>query len=241
LRTVIVILSAALAIGCKDKPKTQPTVGSGSQSIAEGPATPGSHANPGHVLKLPKATGTPPNKSTALLTKQQLEKMSTLEFPGFKRDLRHIDERTLELRYKTEERPKIMVTVTPSHCFNCVPIELDKWKAKGDGLKTLLAPELRELSSTTFEVDQTELAGAKMIYTYQLGWIFGKDPQTDEQKGAYSNAYALYYNDGKNMIRVVAEYKDDPPGSREAMIKLVPREDLEKTAKAFVDAFTHVW
>jgi hypothetical protein len=50
----------------------------------------------------------------------------------------------------------------------------------------------------------------------------------------------LYYNDGVNKIRVVAEYKDDP-ATREEMLTVAPKEDLEKLGKAFFDAYTHAW
>ena len=63
---------------------------------------------------------------------------------------------------------------------------------------------------------------------------------TGQPQGSYSNAYVLYFNDGINQIRVVAEYKDDAM-SREDMLKVAPREDLEKLAKSFLDAFTHAW
>jgi hypothetical protein len=58
--------------------------------------------------------------------------------------------------------------------------------------------------------------------------------------GAFSDAYALYYNDGVNQIRVVAEYKDDPT-TREDMLAIAPKEDLERLAKAFLAAYTHAW
>jgi hypothetical protein len=58
---------------------------------------------------------------------------------------------------------------------------------------------------------------------------------------AFSHAYTLYYNDGQNQIRVVAEYKDDATDSKEAMAKLVPKDDLEAVAKAFADVYTQAW
>ena len=58
---------------------------------------------------------------------------------------------------------------------------------------------------------------------------------------AFSHAYTLYYNDGANQLRVVAEYKDDATESKAAMAKLVPREDLEAVAKAFAEVYTQAW
>jgi hypothetical protein len=58
---------------------------------------------------------------------------------------------------------------------------------------------------------------------------------------AWTHAYTLYWNDGQNQIRVVAEYKDDPLLNKEAMAKEVPRADLENVAKAFMDVYTQAW
>jgi hypothetical protein len=58
---------------------------------------------------------------------------------------------------------------------------------------------------------------------------------------SWSHAYTLYYNDGQNQIRVVAEYKDDPLITKEAMAEQVPRTDLENVAQAFMDVYTQAW
>jgi len=42
-------------------------------------------------------------------------------------------------------------------------------------------------------------------------------------------------------IRVVAEYVDDPVGTKELLAKSVPKATLEKTATAFLDAFVQSW
>ena len=58
---------------------------------------------------------------------------------------------------------------------------------------------------------------------------------------SYTDAYFLYYNDGVNTIRVVAEYKDDPRETKEKMAEAVPKSDLENVARAFMDAYVHAW
>ena len=63
---------------------------------------------------------------------------------------------------------------------------------------------------------------AEVIATYQFGMLDGKDEQGQPQ-GAYSNAYAIYFNDAVNQIRVVAEYKDDWV-TRADMLAIAPRE-----------------
>ena len=117
-------------------------------------------------------------------------------------------------------------------------MDLEKWKAKGDAMKVLLAEDLRSLPDTIFEIGKTDLNGQPVIFTYQFGILSGKDE--NGPTGSFSNAYALYYNDNVNQIRVVAEYKDDWQ-TREDLMRIAPREDLEKLARAFLDAYTHAW
>lgn len=254
MRTLLVFLSAALlSAGCKDKPKAQPpstgsqtAVGSGSGSGAKPPDTPlleprGSGAEGPKVVTLPKADGTPPKKTAKPLTKDILEKLSKLEYDSFTRDVKLLSDKVLEVQYLTKDRPKIAAIVNVGPCFDCMPMDVAKWQAKKDGLKIFLVQELREHKDTVFEVGGTDLHGAKMIYVYQLGWAFGKDPDTDQMMGAYSHAYIAIYNDGVNQIRVIAQYADDPVKTRDDMVALAPKEDLEKFAKSFLDAYTHAW
>src|SRR5262249_33724657 len=100
--------------------------------------------------------------------------------------------------------------------------------------------ELRDRPDTQFDVGQTDLHGAPMIYTYQAAQLIGQDDNKNPV-AAWTDAYALYYNDGVTQIRVVAEYKDDPMTSKEAMLQAAPRGSLGKVAKAFADASTHAW
>jgi hypothetical protein len=241
MRTVTILLSTALlAVGCKDKPKQQATTspGSGSQ-VAEGSAgSAGSSSTPAkkqNELVLPKLSGTPPVKAKAI-DKAKAEELGKLEFEGFDKDVRRADATGIDVRYKTAERPKIAATVNATKCFDCVPMDLEKWKPKVDSLKVLIGPELRDREDTSFEFGATEVGGATMIWSYHVGYKMEPD-----EGGAFANAYALHYNDGVNMIRVVAEYKDDTPASREDMVNLTPREDLEAVAKAIMDTFVHAW
>jgi hypothetical protein len=115
-----------------------------------------------------------------------------------------------------------------------MPLELDKWKGRED-LKEFLPAELSAAADTTFEVGATDVNGAPMIYTYQVG-MANKDGSL-----YFTDTYVLYYNDGNNEIRVVSTYADDRPLSREAMLKMASQRDLENLAKAFVDVFTQAW
>lgn len=244
------LLGAAVSLaGCKDKPKTQPVqpvAGSGG-SGAGGSGSGGSAQAAGsgeapkqNELDIPKPTGSAPIKTTKPLVKAQYEKMSAFEVAGWKKDVRRLTDKAVEVRYKTAARPTLAVTLTASPCFDCIPMELPKWQAKADGLKNLLPPELRDRKDTVFEIGEVKLAGAPLIFTYQLAHLFGVD-DTGQQRGAFSNAYALYHHDGVNQIRVVAQYMDDPTASRDELANLAPREDLAAIAIAFLDAYTHAW
>jgi hypothetical protein len=230
---VRIAVVVALAIGCKGKPTVQepPPAATGSAKPAPGPGVSESD--------LPQGPGTPPNKSSPY-NKMRGQKLSELAFPKFETRVRGLTDKLLDVRYLTEPRPKVAVTITVQPCFSCLPMDVDKWKENVDGLKLLVQPELRDRPDTDFDVGQTDLHGAPMIYTFQAGYLVGQD-KSNNPVGAYTDAYALYYNDGITQIRVVAEYKDDPPGSKDQMLATVPRASLEKVAKAFADAYTHAW
>jgi hypothetical protein len=247
VRVAFAILGAALALGCKDKAKSQP-VSPGAGSGAD-PASPtfqqlpregsAGSATP-NVLDLPRSSRSAPVKTTRPLDKARYEQMSSLDYPGWTKDLRYLGEKALEVRYKTQARPTLSVTISASPCFDCIPLELPRWKAKEDALKNLLLPELRERKDTVFEVGEVRLAGAPLIFTYQLahGFVPGDD---QNRQGPYSNAYTVYHNDGINQIRVTAQYADDPVATRDELVNLAPKGDLQQIALAFLDAYTHAW
>ncbi|MDQ3365036.1 MAG: hypothetical protein M3680_06380 [Myxococcota bacterium] len=239
---MILLSAAVLALGCKDKPKQPATAGSGSAAVAPGSGSADSAAGSGVATKkqnelvLPKLAGTPPVKTTKPIDKAKADQLAALEFDGFEKDVRRADDTGLDVRYKTSARPKIAATVNASKCFDCLAMDLAAWKPKVDSLKVLIGPDLKDRADTTFDVGATEVSGATMIWSHHVGYAM--EPG---EGGAYANAYALHYNDGVNMIRVVSEYKDDVPASRADMMGLTPREDLEAVAKAVMDTFVHQW
>ncbi len=244
MRIAIAILGAALAAGCKGKTKPpesgrpapeapQPAASAGSAAAAAGSAS---------ILDLPKASGSAPVKTDKPLDKARNEKMASLEVPGWNKEIRFISDKSLEVRYKTEQRPILSVLLLAGPCFDCMPAELPKWKAKEDALKNVLPPELRERKDTLFEIGEVKLAGAPLIYTYQLAHAVGAgDDPAQQQGGPYSHAYIAYHNDGVNQIRVIASYADMPVATRAELASVVPRGDLERIALAFLDAYTHAW
>lgn len=188
---------------------------------------------------VPSATNKPLIKSTPYGIETG-KKLADLKFPGFAPKVHGTTEKGFEVRHLTDKHPKIAVTVSVLPCFNCTEMNVEKWKAQTDGLKLLVQPELRSRPETSFEVGEITVAGTKMIYSYQAGQFFGKD-DSGNPVGAYTDAYAVYYNDSVNQIRVVAEFKDDPVATKEDMIALVPRAKIEKLAKAFMDVYAHAW
>jgi hypothetical protein len=244
VRTVVALLAVIALVGCKTDKTSKPATGTGSDSGSAGSGSGSATAigsgsgdvGKGDTLKLPKSDGTPPKKTTKAIEQADVDRLIKLDWAGFAKTDR-TGGKTFEVRLTTS-RPRLAVTVTIIGCFDCVPMDLEKWKAKGDGMKMLLAEELRALPDTVFEIGKADLNGQPVIFTYQLGYQSGKDE--NGPVGTFSNAYALYYNDNVNQIRVVAEYKDDWL-SREDMQRVAPREDLEKLARAFLDAYTHNW
>jgi hypothetical protein len=240
VRNAIVLLAVLLACGCKDKKSQQANNGSGTSGAMRADAGGGGAALPGqHTITLPKLKGTPPNKSKALDAKKS-EELSKLDFDGFNKEVRVASDIGIDVRYLTKERPAIMVTINASKCFDCIPMELDKWKAKEAALRVLIGTDLKDVKDTLFEMGATDITKTPYIWQYHVGYNVNPDPATG-LAGAYGTAYAIHYNDGVNMIRVVAEYKDDTPKSREDMVNLTPKEDLEQIDKAFMDVFVHAW
>ncbi|MCX5743853.1 MAG: hypothetical protein NT062_15285 [Proteobacteria bacterium] len=247
-RLTYLFLSCAIVVGCKGKPTTEDpppakvtkvgSSGSSGGSAGSGSAGSGSAANADMVL--PPATGQPPVKTTAKLDEAKLKKLGDLTFESWSSVVRAQTASGVDVRHTTKARPFVQVTVSIAPCFDCLPMELDKWKAKEDVLKQIFPKNLVGQPGVVFESGAVDFHGQPMIWTYQLG-LTTKQDENDNTKATYSYAYALYFNDGLNAIRVVSEYKDLPPASVAAMQQLVPREHLELSAKAFMDNFTHAW
>jgi hypothetical protein len=232
-RVKAIVLITLLVVACKESQPATPS-GSGSQVAA------GSGSSKSPVIVVPQPKGQTLPKSKGKLDKATVDKLAALTFESFTQDIRRQSEQGLEVKQKTKPRPHLTVTVTVTPCFDCIPMELDKWKAKGEALKMLLDPELKTRPDTKFEVGDTPVLGQKMIYTYQLAYFSGTD-ENNNPEFAYSDAYVLYYNDGINHIRVVAEYADDPVKNAKAMEDIAPKELLERMAKAFMIAYVQAW
>lgn len=243
---LLVVLGLAACQG-KSKPAatgSAPVAGSASGATpAQPPDEParGSGKTGPHVVKLPDEETTPIPKSRAKITKATLDKLAALDWPSFNRIVRIQTGNTIEVAYNTRKRPHLETIVYVGPCFDCLAMDLAKWQAHTDALKVYLQPALRDHPDTQFEVGATELHGAPIIYTFQFGWAQGKDPDSGQPVFSYSNQYTAYYNDGVNQIRVLTRYADDLLRSRDELLNIAPKQDLEKITKRFLDAFVHRW
>jgi hypothetical protein len=240
VRTFLAVSLFALiaTTGCKSKPQRKeppPNVGSAA-ATGSGSGSGGPKASPDLIL--PRADGTPPKKTEKPLAKPDYERMALLDYPGFAKEIRTVGDNVLEVRHKTKDHPRMWATVTIDHCFDCVPMDVEKWKAKADALKTELGA-LKDSKDLEFEVGETKLNGQSIIYRYAVGAGNGS---ASEGGADYSfvDSYAAMYNDGVNQIRVTAAYKDDPVGTAD-LKRIAPKEDLRALALSFLDVYTHEW
>ena len=236
------LLVVLLLVACKDKPNPPPAkpevVTAGSAGSAKKPPP------QGKSVELPKGTGKPPIKTKKRLPLATWQKLSKLTYADWENNVPQVGDNQVEIKYRTKVRPKISVTVTGSHCLDCVPMKLASWQPKLDALRQLWipAPTLRARKDTVFELGETALNGQPVIYSYQLGSNVAPDPDNENQpSGEYTDAYVLYYNDGNNQVIVAAAYADDTLADIKALTEVAPKEDLEQIAKAFLDAFTQAW
>lgn len=224
---------ALAAAGCKDKPtkKAPPAnVGSGAGSDTG--------RRPAPDLVLPRADGTPPKKTTKPHTKEDYERLANLEYPGFTREVRTVGDKIMEVRHKTKDHPRLWAVVTIKPCFDCKPMELDKWQSQAAELRSMTLESLKDSKDVEWELGETQLNGQKLIYIYQVGT--DASPGEGGDNYAFTNTYIAFFNDGVNEIRVVGAYKDDPVAKAD-LKKLASRDDLRALALSFMDVFTHAW
>jgi hypothetical protein len=238
VRSVVIgVCLAALAGACRDKPKRQDPPANVETPSTVGSGGSGMHATPNLVL--PAGPGSPPVHTTKPLARGDFERLQKLSYAGFQLRPHGLGDKLVEVRQLTVDFPKLLATITIETCekpaiIECAPIDLDKWKGNPK-LKNILLPELRDKPDTEWEVGKTSLLGQDMIFTYQFAPY-----SMANGHGASADAYALYWNDGVNSIRVVAQYADDPVDGP-TMKKMAPKSDLERVAKAFMDVYTHEW
>ncbi|HEY1552932.1 MAG TPA: hypothetical protein VGG28_34115 [Kofleriaceae bacterium] len=240
----LLVVAAIVLAACKGAPKHQPAPSNAQTGSATAPD-----------IVLPHSDGSPIKPTTAKIDPATMQRLQSMSWRGFSAKAHgfNADKGMMEMQQRTSDHPAIWAVITIAPCsdnavmVSCLPMELAKWNSEPryTELKAMMPESLRKQEDTIFEVGATELDGAKMIFTYQLGQTAshpgGSGSAFDPGGFSYTDAYFLYYNDGINTIRVVAEFKDDPRDSKEKMAEAVPKGDLENVARAFMDAYVHAW
>lgn len=175
-----------------------------------------------------KATTEPPRTGSAIADASvvrplDVQALAQVEVPGWTREVALADARGIDVRYRAAP---LLVTVQIAPCFDCLPMQLERWQAKSDALRALVKPELRD--TATWELGMTRVGAANAAWTFVVGTGV-----------VYGSAYTLHWNDGTHMIRVVAEYVGDGPS--EAMVRDAPKQRLEASARDFVERFISRW
>ncbi len=259
------LLAATLAFGCKDKQaaQTKPAdSGSGSGSgSAVGSATIeepiGSGAAPevlgGKPLVLPKLLGDeaakPVDSPDKPLPQATYEKLAAPDYIGFKKELLAASDKSLEVVYVTEEKPRLLITVKAWHCPQGEMIKKaaeeatcyskEEWLKRGDAIKAAMGGGLGTSADTELELGTFDVGnGAEALTRYQIGYV----KSTEEGGGfATTNNYIIQFHNGVNQLRVSAQYKDDPPASKADLAAMAPKEDLKQIARSFFDVYGHAW
>jgi hypothetical protein len=248
VRTYLALSLIALA-ACKGKPEHRPP----PQTLGSATAMTGSNSKRAAPdLALPQAPPTPPLKTTRKLGRADFEQLAKLEYPGFQRQPHGLNDVVFEMRQVTNDHPRLWTTITIEPCdagsaagsgsaaSDCWPMDIELWKKREDEVKKQwLGEALYGAPDVDWEMGKMVYLGATMIWTYQLGQHAGSG--SGGGTFAYTDAFILFYNDGVNKIRVVAEYKDDPVKSKEMMAQLAPRPDLQALGTSFMGVYTHAW
>jgi len=252
--------SAAAPVAPSATPPTPPTPSPEAAVARPAPARERTH------VTLPKPATGVLRRTRRPFTSKQLAWLSSFEFKDFVREDGGSTEEAVEVRHTTKTRPTLGVTVRIDRCPGaapgvsrsrrarridrekpvttdqrpCLPMQVPQWLARRDELKQFMNSDLAVRSDTQFDIGARKVDGATAISTYQLGHLFARDDR-NQTVALSSTAYALYYNDGVNRIRVMASYLDDAVPTRNKLIELAPPRELEKMAVAFTSFYLHQW
>jgi hypothetical protein len=231
---VSLTIVAALVACQKSKPSKIEEAPTNAETPTPGPSPLANRTR----IALPPVSGKPPIKTTGVLDQEMMNKIGEPSFEGWEKIPHGGLNGHVQVRHETKEHPIVRVEITIDPCKDaCTPMELAKWQdsTKQVEIKTkLLTQKLAAAPDTVWDLGQTQLNGVTMIYAYGLGQVFNNG-------GVFANMYALFYNDGVNEMRVIAQYSDDPMRDKELMATNVPREMLERLAKTFMDVYGQIW
>lgn len=183
--------------------------------------------------------------SDATPTAEDLERLSTIDVPGFARsDSRVIASAANALYTSTEKTAggaNILVTVRvagcdPFICGNLDPKDYEGAEAQRN-LKSVLSTALIESPDLVWDFGPTELAPGKTgLHTYAVGYLETKEASGTSRVSA--NAYRAWYHDGNLHIFIeVFDRGGDSPQSLDDVKELMSMAEAEKAAKDVFAAF----
>ncbi|MBE0611851.1 MAG: hypothetical protein IH609_20900 [Dehalococcoidia bacterium] len=193
------------------------------------------------------ADSTPTSAATAkgTPTAQDLERLSTIDVPGFTRsDSRVIASAANALYTSTETTAggaNILVTVRIAGCDPFICGTLDPKDYEGaeaqTNLKSVLSTALIESTGLVWDFGPTELAPGKTgLHTYAAGYLETKEASGTSRVSA--NAYRAWYHDGNLHIFIeVFQRGGDSPQSLDDVKALMSTAEAEQAAKDVFAAF----
>lgn len=226
-----------LLVACQQS-GTPPQTGSGSAPVPAAVNAKRSTLD----IKLPAPSGKPPKPTTAPMDQALADKLVALRFDEFTIEMTPYPD-SISIRQRASLRPRMSVNIAIGRCGTinvCRKMELPAWEADKAKLKQAVDPALRDRPDSVFEIAASELAGAPVIVVYQAGQYFGPD-ENNNPVGSFSHAVTVHYNDGINFMRVIATFADNARNTLQEMQAALPRDFLERTAKAFLDAYGQAW
>lgn len=250
MRAVVALLGRALlsslaaSAGCQSSSAPPPPPAASAPAATAtrvaGSAVPS--VEPAHI-QLPRSPDTPVRPTRRPLDPALLGRLAAIEFPDFVREDQGTAAGGVQFRHTTRSRPHLAVSIAVGPCSArraCEAMDLARWTARQGELRGQLPDDLRDRPDTRFEIRARAIAGAPAIATYQLGHAGGAGDR-HQPSADYTDAYVLYYNDGTNQIRVMAQYADDAVAGIRPLLAIAPPEDLERLAVAFASFYLHAW
>ncbi len=208
--------------------------GGGDDDDADGGNGGGANSSPTSAAT---AKGTP--------TTEDLQRLSTVEVPGFTRSDSRVVASAANAVYTSTEKTaggaNILVTVRVAGCDPFICGTLDPKDYEGaeaqTNLKSVLSTALIESPGLVWDFGPTELAPGKAgLHTYTAGYLETKDASGTSRVSA--NAYRAWYHDGNlHIVIEVFQRGGDSPQSLDDVKALMSMAEAEQAAKDVFAAF----
>ncbi len=179
-------------------------------------------------------------------TTEDLERLSTVEVPGFTRSDSRVVASAANAVYTSTEKTaggaNILVTVRVAGCdpFLCGTLDPKDYEGAEaqTNLKSVLSTVLIESPGLVWDFGLTELApGMTGLHTYAAGYLETKDASGTSRVSA--NAYRAWYHDGGLHIFIeVFGRGGDSPRSLDDVKALMSMAEAEQAAKDVFAAFS---